>query len=143
MTLKPWSARFKQGGEGLGGVYHPLGRHTPWTATPQVDSSLQTPLHKHPQAGTPWPDTDMARHPLASACWDTHPLPVHVEIHTPHPVHFGILTPCPVHAEIHTPPTQCMLGYTLMHSTYWDMVDKWVVCIPLECILVLRLNLYQ
>ena len=47
------------------------------------------------------------RHPLPSVCWDTH-------------------TPCPVHAGIHTP----------LHSACWDTVNKRLVCILLECILV-------
>ena len=45
--------------------------------------------------------------------------------------------PHPVHAGIHTPAAQCMLGYTLpLPSACWDTVDKQVVRIQLECILV-------
>ena len=35
-----------------------------------------------------------------------------------------------------TPPAQCMLGCTQLHSACWDTVNKQVVCILLECILV-------
>ena len=40
--------------------------YTPWVDTPQADTPGQT---------SPWTDT-----PLPSACWDTHPCPVHAGI---------------------------------------------------------------
>ena len=38
----------------------------------------------------------------------------------------------------HTPPAQCMLGYIPLPSACWDTVNKRVVLIPLECILVVQ-----
>ena len=47
-------------------------------------------------------------------------------------------TPCPVPAGIHTPPCPVHAGiHTLLSSACWDTVNKQVVRIPLECILVL------
>ena len=36
----------------------------------------------------------------------------------------------------YTPSAQCMMGYTPLLSACWDVVNKWAVHIPLECILV-------
>ena len=81
----------------------PSGRHLPG----------QTPPRQTLWADNPWVDTPQGRHPLPSACWDTHPL-------------------CPVHAGIHTPSAQCMLGYTPLPSACWDththpcLVHAWI-----------------
>ena len=48
----------------------------------------------------------------------------------------GQTSPCQVHAGIHTLPAQCMLGCT-PPAQCWDTANKRVVCIPLECILVI------
>ena len=43
-------------------------------------------------------------------------------------------------ADIHTPPRQTPPGQTPPPpSTCWDMVNKWAVRIPLECIIVLTI----
>ena len=57
--------------------------------------------------------------PLPSACWDTHPpLPSACwDTHTP-------------------PPSTCWDTPPHTHSACWDTVNKRVVRIPLECILV-------
>ena len=39
-----------------------------------------------------------------------------------------------------TPPAQCMLGYTPLPSTCWDMVNKRAVRIPLGCFLVCHIH---
>ena len=75
---------------------------------------LSVILFRGVSATPPWADT-----PLPSACWDTH-------------------TPAQCMLGYTSPPAQCMLGSTLpLCSTCWDTVNKWVVRIPLECILVL------
>ena len=94
------------------GCIHPLGRHSPRQTPPQADT---------PQADTPACPVHAGIHPLPSACLDTHPCPVHAGIHPP----------CSVYEEIHDP----------LHSAFWDIVNKWAVCIPLECILVSEIGL--
>ena len=71
-----------------------------------------------PRADTPWADTPLGIHPLwVDTPWaDTSP------------------AQCML-GYTHT-PAQCMLGYTPLCSACWDTVNKWAVCIPLECILV-------
>ena len=62
------------------------------------------------QTPRPWADTPLGRHPLTLV---RHPLPLGRH-----------------------PPTQSMLGYTHpLPSTCWGMVRKWLVRIPLECII--------
>ena len=66
----------------------------------------EDPPGRHPPPGqTPRVDTPPSRHPRA----DTPP-------------------------GRHT-PAQCMLGYTPLHSAFWDTVNKRAVRIRLECIL--------
>ena len=60
--------------------------------------------------------------------------------HTPpgHTPPSGQTSPCPVHAGIHTPlPSACWDTHPL-HIACWDTVNKWAVCILLECILVFK-----
>ena len=130
-----------QGGRGGGRLPFALGDlpllleclQPPWADIPYGQTSFrQTPPGKTQTLGRnpPWADTPpQGRWPPGR-----HPS--------------GQTPPCPMHAGIHTPsaecmfgytPTQCMLGYTSpLPSACWDMVNKWVVCIPPEWILVTK-----
>ena len=82
---------------------HPPGRHL---------MGRHPPIRRHPPLGTlpagqtPPGHPSLGRHPLHSACWDTHLLPS-------------------AFWDTHPLPSAC-----------WDMVFNRVVCIPLECIRV-------
>ena len=70
--------------------------------------------------GEVYPSMYWGRHPLASTCWDTHPLGRHLPRQTsPCPVHAGI-HPLPVHAGIHAPPRTAVgdTHATGMHSCF-------------------------
>ena len=93
-----------------GSLPHPLGQTPP--------PPWQTPPGRHPPGrNPPWVDPS-GRHPP--------PCPVHAGMHSHLPS-----ACCDTH-----PPTQCMLGYIPLPSTCWDTVNKRVIRIPLECILV-------
>ena len=66
-----------------GQVHPPRQVHPPGTSPGQVHPPGRYSL---PWAGTP----PMQVYPLPSACWDTHPCPVHAGIHPPCTVHAGI-----------------------------------------------------
>ena len=120
----------------------PRGRHPPGQTPPG-----QTP----PWADTPWADTPLGRHPPGQTPPRQTPPGIHLQADTPlgrhphYPVHGGIHPLCPVHGGIqppaqcmvgYTPSAQCMVGYSPPPSACWDTVNKRVVRIPLECILV-------
>ena len=78
-----------------------------------MGGGLCLPLGRYPSGQTLPGQTPLARylpgrHLPPSACWDTH-----------------------------TPllPSACSDTH-ILPSAYWDTVNKWVACIPLECILV-------
>ena len=85
-----------------------------------------TPLGRHPLGRHPPGQTPPVRHPPGQTPPGQAP---------PCPVHAGIppaqciwdTPPCPVHVGIHISP---------LCSACWDLVNKWVVHILLECILV-------
>ena len=90
------------------------GRYPPWADTPLSDTPrADTPVGRQPPPGSHPLGRPPGRHPLPSACWDTHT------------------------------PAQCMLGYTHPPSACWDTPSppqrplQQTVCILLKCILVL------
>ena len=109
-------------GEYLG--RYPPGRDTPLQVHPpsrytlqQVHPSRYTPGRYTPQVGTPSRYTPLGRYTPRQV----HPLQVH-----PQQVHPPAGTPQQVHPQACTPPA----------NACWDTVNKRVVCILLECILV-------
>ena len=102
---------------------HPL---SPWADTPWADTP---PLGQTPPP--PWADTPLGRH-----LPDRHPLGRHPPAqcmlgytHSPAQFMLGYTPPCPMHAGIHILPLPPPAETT-------DTVNKRVVRIPVECILV-------
>ena len=116
-----------------GGVCHtPFGRQPPWAENPLLVDTY-TPRQ------TPAGQTTPGRH--TSPLGDTHPLSDTPQVDTPladspgRPLPWADTPPAQCMVG-YTPLPQCMVRYTPLHSASWDTVNKRVVCIPLEYILV-------